>query len=95
MEILDDYISPWYQKLLLAYILVSIAIPWYVIWYNKRIKPDPTRDIDKFKPWVRHDTEQWSYFISIFTHIFLIPRFIIAFQVLPSIALVAAIVSIG
>ena len=72
---LEEYMTIWHLKMLVLWILINCSIPWYVIWSNTHLKPDPKRDIAKFTPWVRTDTHEWSYVMCIFTHFFFIPRY--------------------
>lgn len=67
---------------------------WYVIYTNKRSKPDPKRDAN-FEPFVRHDYNNWSYWKAIFTHFFFWPRFIIGWTGFLCLALVGVICCIG
>mmetsp|Transcript_1278 Transcript_1278/g.1722 ORF Transcript_1278/g.1722 Transcript_1278/m.1722 type:complete len:102 (+) Transcript_1278:13-318(+) len=73
--LLESYCTWWHLKALIVYTLTNCAIPWWVIWNNTRLKPDPKRDIAKYQPWVRADTHEWSYVKCIFTHFFFIPRY--------------------
>ncbi len=60
---------------LTMWIVANSAPMWYFIYKNKRIKPNKERDLEKFKPFVRLDYDEWSYFMTIFTHFFFWPRF--------------------
>lgn len=90
-----EYMTLWHLQMLVLYILANCAVPWYVIWSNRRLKPDDKRDTAKFAPWVRLDVNEWSYLRCIFTHFF----FIIRYGMLLGILLVAfcggMILSIG
>ena len=68
------YLTLWHLQMLVVYILANCALPWYVIWYNQRLKPVEGREAEKFQPFVRIDIHQWSYLRCIFTHFFLLPR---------------------
>lgn len=58
------------------WIVVNSAPMWFFIYKNKRVKFNKERDIEKYLPFVRLDTDQWSYFMTIFTHFFFWPRFL-------------------
>ena len=74
---IEDYMTLWHLQLLIAYILANCALPWYVIWTNRsRLKYDPSRDSEKYLPWIRPDINDWSYIKCVFTHFFFIPRYI-------------------
>ena len=49
---------------------------WVVIFTNKKLKPNPTRDAN-FKPFTRNDYNSWSYVVAIFSHALIWPRWII------------------
>jgi hypothetical protein len=49
---------------------------WYVIYSNRRVKPDPVRDAN-FKPFVRFDYPNWSYFIGTFFAVFTLLKFLV------------------
>ena len=57
------------------YVLANCALPWYAMWKNKNLKPDPKRDTEKFAPWVRIDYDSWSYAMVPFTHFFFLIRY--------------------
>ena len=57
------------------YVLANCALPWYAMWKNKNLKPDPKRDTEKFAPWVRTDYDSWSYATVPFTHFFFLIRY--------------------
>ena len=79
---LEEYLTMWHLKALIIYVLSSSILPWYVIWRNKRLKPDAERDIERFKPFVRHDYNQWSYVACIFTHLLFWPRYLLCIGIL-------------
>ncbi len=70
---LEDYLTMWHLKMLLAWIVGNSIVPWYVIWRNKRLRNFDVEE--QFKPFVRRDIKEWSYLRVIFTHFFFVPRF--------------------
>ena len=66
----------WHLQMLVLWILANCALPWYTIWHNKRLRPDPKRDEERFKPFVRSDYDNFSYTRCLWTHFCFLPRFI-------------------
>ena len=92
----EEYMTLWHLKALIIYILANCALPWWVIYKNrKRLSYDPSRDIEKYKPWLRPDIEDWSYLKCVFTHFFFIPRYIGLLSCLFVAAIGCLILSIG
>ena len=70
-------------KMVLGWVLLNCALPWYAIWVNGRLKPDSKRDgVERFRPFVRSDYNRWSYLRCIWTHFFFIPRFVMLLGIL-------------
>ena len=61
---------------LVIWIVANSAPMWIFIYKNKRVRFNKDRDIERFKPFVRLDAEEWSYFMTIFTHFLFWPRLI-------------------
>ena len=71
----EEYLTLWHFKVLVLYILANSALPWYAMWHNRCLKPDPKRDIERFKPFVRLDYHTWKPWLVPFTHFFFLIRF--------------------
>ena len=82
MEFLMQFATLWHLKVLVAWVLMNCAPAWYSIWRNKRLARDPARDIEKYMPFVRNDTQDWSYLRCLYTHFFMLPRWVICFMLL-------------
>jgi len=67
---------------------------WYVIYSNKKSKPDPVRDAN-YKALMRIDYNNWSYFQAMFTHFFFWPRLILGLGAFFTSAIVAVIIGYG
>jgi len=78
----EEYMTFWHLKWLIIYTLANASVGWYLMWTNRRVKPDPKRDIERFKPFVRVDYEQWNPFIVPISYFFFIPRVIFIFTLL-------------
>jgi hypothetical protein len=65
------------------------------MWVNRRIKPDPERDIERFKPFIRVDYDTWNPFLVPFTYFLFIPRVIILFTILFNCMFQGHLLSIG
>ena len=78
---------------LLLWIIVNCGPMWVVIATNRRSKPDPKVE-PKYRPFVRADYDNWSYFHAIWTHFFYIPRLALCMVLFSSVALVAKLVFI-
>jgi len=62
---------------------------------NRKVKPDPTRDIPKYSPFVRIDYKYWSYIVVSFTEIFFLPRFILGWILWFLVILIVRIIIFG
>ena len=49
---------------------------WLIIAKNRRLKPNAERDAG-YEAFTRNDYSKWSSFLTIFTHFFFLPRFIL------------------
>jgi hypothetical protein len=70
----EEYMTQWHACALTVYVLANCALPWYTMWANRRVKPDPKRDIERFEPWIKNDYDSWNPFVIPFTHFFFLPR---------------------
>ena len=61
---------------LTIWIVANSAPMWIFIYRNRRVKFNKERDIERFKPFVRLDADEWSYGMTIFTHFLFWPRFL-------------------
>ena len=91
----ESYMTLWHLKMLLLWILANCLLPWYAIWRNKRLRPDPARDIERFKPFIRTDYDNWSYIGCIWTHFFFLPRFATMIGLLCYMSVLINIITIG
>jgi 1-acyl-sn-glycerol-3-phosphate acyltransferase len=92
---LAEYLTLWHLKMLVLYILANCAPVWFVIWRNKRLRPDPKRDIEKYKPFVREDMANLSYLSCIWTHMFFWPRYLYLLLILFYAAITTFIFTLG
>lgn len=92
---IEDYLSWWHLQWLGIYTLANCAIPWYVIWLNRRLAPVKGREVEKYAPWVRVDIGEWSYVRVIFTHFFFLPRYAVLLLILAVALIGIFILSIG
>lgn len=67
---------------------------WLTIYLNKKCRPNQERD-EKFKPFVRVDYDDWSYFFTIFTHFFYFPRIILVWIIVTITMVGCLILSLG
>ena len=93
--VFEEYLTLWHLQMLLLYVVANCALPWYAIWRNRRLQPDPVRDQAKFLPWVRDDAGQWSYVACVFTHFFFLLRYALMLLTLLYALLVAVLFSLG
>jgi 1-acyl-sn-glycerol-3-phosphate acyltransferase len=77
-----------------AWTVLNVGPAWYCIFKHGHRKPilDPN---DKFKPFNRTDTGQWSYVWALFTHFFFLPRYLIGYGIVICSMLMAWVCSIG
>ena len=68
--------------MLLGYVLLNCALPWYLMWRNRRTKPDPERDGKRFLPWVKIEYDSWNPWVIPFTHFFFLARIALCFLTL-------------
>ena len=92
---IKEYLTLWHLKWLVIYTLANCALPWYVIWRNKRLRPDSKRDLEKYLPWQRADYDEMSYWSCIFSHFFFIPRYCALLAILFWALITTKIISIG
>lgn len=67
---------------------------WWVIAKSGKFKPVAERD-EGYKPFVRHDYENWSYVWALFTHFLFWPRFFFGWGTFIFYALVGVVCCIG
>jgi len=91
----EEYLTWWHLKALIIYILANSALPWYVMWRNRRIKPDSKRDIERFDPWVRKDYDKWNPWTIPFTSCLFLIRFATLMSTLISAFITTQIITIG
>ena len=91
----EEYMTWWHFKALIVYILANSALPWYAMWRNKRLKPNPSRDIERFQPWVRVDYDTWNPWIVPVTHFFFLIRYLTFFFLLIFALTITSIICIG
>jgi hypothetical protein len=66
---------------------------WLTIYINRKSRPN--LEHVKYKPFLRIDYDNWSYILTIFTHFFFWPRFLIAWFCITSSMIACAFVAIG
>ena len=83
----------WHLKMLISWIVFNCAVPWYVIWRNRRLRNFDVEE--RFQPFVRRDIKGWGYISCIFTHFFFVPRFSFCILMCICALIVAKIICIG
>jgi len=91
----EEYMTWWHFKALIVYLLANSALPWYAMWRNKCLKPNPNRDVERFQPWVRIDYDTWNPWIVPVTHFFFLIRYLIFFSLLIFALTTTSIICIG
>ena len=91
----ESYMTLWHLKALLCWILANCLLPWYSIWRNKRLRPDQSRDIERFKPFICTNYDKFSYLGCIWTHFFFLPRYCFCLLILFNAVIVTKIITLG
>jgi 1-acyl-sn-glycerol-3-phosphate acyltransferase len=77
-----------------VWLVINVGPMWWTIYTNKRSRYDNVRDA-KYLPFVRFDYVKWSYFNALFTHVLMIPRFVLGFCFFFTACILCAIICIG
>ena len=75
--------------------IINVSPAWIVIYTNSKVKPNPTRDIPKYSPFVRIDYKYWSYFVVSITEFFFFPRFIMGWIIWFVVVLIVILTTLG
>lgn len=79
---LAEYMTWWHLKALVVYVLANSALPWYSIWRNRRLGPNPKSASKKFEPWVFDDINNLSPWTVPFTCFFFLIRYALLLLIL-------------
>ena len=66
----------WHWLFIGVWLALNVLPMWYVIYSNRRVKPNAKRDAD-YQPFVRLDYKNWSYVQGTIFGLFSMPRFLI------------------
>ena len=80
--------------LLPLYCLANWTPMWYMIMTHKRWDPRKNKE-KKWEPFIRLDYDEWSYGWTLFTHLFMLPRYFFLFVIAGIVFGVGSIVMIG
>ncbi len=86
-----DESGEWHFNWLLIglWLVLNVLPMWYVIYSNRRVKPNGKRDAD-YQPFVRLDYQNWSYLKGTIFAFFSLPRFLIGWGFFFAVAFVVA-----
>lgn len=85
-----------WPTILLLWIVVNCLPMWIVIWRSKKYRPTAEQlSNPRYKAFLRLDAHQMSYLMTVFTHFFFIPKFIIGWLSIAIALSGCLIVSIG